>query len=301
MKNLSIIILNYNDAITTSSLADSLVTWDSPELELHIIIVDNKSADDSYRSLKRKYAHIENVDVILSERNGGYSYGNNFGARFAMEQYQSNYIAIANPDIQIDCETVLRLLETFDADDQIGMAAPVMKDTHGNFEIKSLKLPTYKEDLLACFNSTTAYSVLSGKFEYLNGNKSMIITQMLPGSFFVMKSAYLKEIGMLDENVFLFCEERILGRKLLDRNYKLVLRADLYFIHAHSVTINKAYDRVKSWRILMNSRFYYEKNYNQCSMIQLLVLKICMQLFIIGLPIESSLYRVVQRVKNVSH
>lgn len=293
-KEACFVVLNYNDAEITIKLVDSLCRWGVMENKMQVIIVDNKSQDDSYKKLVNYYKCQEKVDVLLTEKNGGYSYGNNWGAKYAINTYAPKYIVIANPDIEIHQSTFERLLKTFDIDENLAMVAPIMQDTNGNYSVYAQQLPDYKEDLKACFNSQKSKTIIKNNFEYFNQDKNMIITQMLPGSFFVIRTHIFEQIGMFDENVFLFCEERILGRKLYDNGYKAVLRTDLFFVHAHSVSIKKAYDSVKTWKMLMKSRLYYEKEYNKISRIQEIILKLCMNFFVINLKLRASVYKLLK-------
>jgi len=274
MKNVAFVVLNYNDAITTMSLVDVLVKWPKSEIDIHIVIVDNKSSDGSIEKFLERYKDERSVDVISSDYNGGYSYGNNFGVKYAINKYKSQYIAIANPDIEIDYNTFKELLETFDAEKSIAACAPVMKDLEGNYSIHSQFVPSFRDDLQACIDESKVKTVVKHDFTYVNDDKNKIITQMLPGSFFVIRAECLQNVGFFDEGVFLFCEERILGKKLADAGYKQILRSDLFFVHAHSISIKKNYDILKTWKILMTSRQYYQKKYNNITRVQLLLLKL---------------------------
>lgn len=294
MVNISFIVLNYNDAKTTISLVDNLIEWKKHPIDIHIIVVDNKSSDDSYSLLTKRYDSDEIVDVICSEKNGGYSYGNNFGVKFAIEHYNCSYIAIANPDIIVDYETIVNLIGTFSEDDNICMVAPVMKDADGNYSIHSQSLPSYQDDLAACFNSSKSKTINENNLTYINNNQAMVVTEMIPGSFFIVRADYFKAVDMFDENVFLFCEERIIGRKMKNCGYKSVIRSDLFFVHTHSVSIKKVYDTIKTWKILMESRYYYQKTYNRINFYKLLVLKISMVMFITCLEIKLKIYGILK-------
>ncbi len=273
MDLVAFIILNYNDADTTIKLVDGLSKYTGSLFDFQIIVVDNCSPDKSLEKLHEYYDANERIDIISSQRNGGYSYGNNFGVRYAIQKYNPEFLVIANPDIWVDEATVKNLLETFKEDEKLCMCSPVMKDVHGKGRIYSQTLPTYKDDLVACFYERNSKTIKTSKFDYLNGNQNMILTEMLPGSFFVTRTDLFQEIGMLDENVFLFCEERILGRRMKECGYKAVLRADLSFLHKHSTSINKAYKTIQTRKLILKSRIYYEENYNGINSMQSFILK----------------------------
>ena len=278
MSDISFVILNYNGYKETVRLIESLMKWDRSNLDFNIVIVDNCSSDDSFDRLRADFNQIEYIDVIKSWRNGGYSYGNNFGARYTIEKYNPKYIAISNPDVELEQDMVVKLIETFLLDDRIAICAPIMKALDGSYSIFSENLPTFEYDFRACFlwsKATTTnkdYSILY--------NENNIITEMVPGSFFVIRADYFVEIGMFDENVFLYCEERILGKRLKNLGYLSIKRADLFFVHAHAVTTSRSISALNRWKILLNSRLYYEKTYEKIKGWRLLLLKTVMKIYL---------------------
>lgn len=297
MKNsVSFVILNYNDANTVDLLMAQLLNWNINSDTFHLVIVDNQSTDCSFEYLYKKYKDIPFVDVIRSEKNGGYSYGNNFGAKFAIEKYNPKFIVISNPDIVIDCNTFQKLLETFEFDRKIAVTSPVMMDLNGNYKIRVQRLPEFKDDVAAC-SIKEKFHNLSDLKQHLESNENALITQMLPGSFFVIRADVFKEIGYLDENVFLYCEERILGKKILDAGYIQILRKDLFFTHAHSTSIKKTYNIIQTWKMIMKSRMYYQKQYNHISKFQEIKLKRNMNNFIFILSIKLKLIDIFKKKK----
>lgn len=293
MRTIAFIVLNYNDAKTTTGLVDELNKFCGTSFNHKIVVVDNDSPDGSLAVLCERYDHESGIDIIASDRNGGYSYGNNFGARYAIKKYHPDYIAIANPDIWVDERTVGELLDTFKEDDSICMCAPVMKDLKGNYKTAPLRLPEFKDDLKACFSEKKSKVRIAENFEYVNGKENMVFTDFLPGSFFIIRADVFENVGMLDEGVFLFCEERILGFRIKAQGYKAVLRTDLYFVHAHSVSINKAYKVLQTRKMILDSRLYYEINYNQISKWQILIYKLASSLSIYYLLARITIYNIL--------
>lgn len=289
MMDVCFIILNYNGFPETKDLVESLQRWDQSKLSFQTVIVDNCSTDQSFVQLSECFSSKDCVDVIRSEKNGGYSYGNNYGARFAIEKYHPQYLAIANPDIKITQDTVIALLKGFQVDNRIAMTAPAMKNTRGEYKLYAQKLPSFRDDFRACWTEKTSRTIVDN-YKTIPGEKNMILTEMLPGSFFVVKTPCFQEVGMLDEEVFLFCEERILGQRFKNLGYKIVLRSDLFFVHAHSVTIKKAMDNVKTWRLIWTSRVYYQREYNKVSKLNLVMLRFGAWYFLKMLVIKSRLH-----------
>ncbi len=280
MSKVSIIILNYNGFEESNKLMSEFMRWDPSQLDYNIVLVDNFSKDDSYFRLQEEFGMCERVDVIRSEKNGGYSYGNNYGVRFAISHYHPEYIAIANPDVMIDQKTMCSLLETFDEDEKIGMCAPVMTSIDGSYQICALKLPEYRDDLIGCRINSKPLNRVVADYKTLGSNDNFIISEMLPGSFFLIRTDVFVKVGMFDESVFLFCEERILGKKLKDAGFFGIIRSDLFFVHAHSTSIKKAMSMVQTWKLILSSRLYYEQNYLNTDTGRLLYLSFRMKLFL---------------------
>ena len=68
------VILNFNDEETVARLVHMIHDYDYLE---KIVLVDNHSTDDSWEQLQ--VLKDEKVELIRTEKNGGYGYGNNTG------------------------------------------------------------------------------------------------------------------------------------------------------------------------------------------------------------------------------
>ncbi len=283
MKNIAFVILNYNDSETTIKLVDDICLWNDNEFKYNIVIVDNRSTDESFNILFNKYVNDSLITVLQADKNGGYSYGNNLGAFYSIKHFSPDYIAICNPDIKVEQSTITKILNTFELDEKIAVVAPAMKKLDGEaINCNSNNIPTYKDDLVDCFASIYP-KLIKNKVKENDVYKScnnLLVTQTVPGSFFLIKTKVFEEIKGFDDNVFLFCEERILGRKLLEKNYISISQTDITFIHEHSKTIRKNIDIINSQKILYQSRLYYEQNYNKVRCVSLLFLKLCMKISI---------------------
>ena len=91
----AIIILNYNDLETTKNMLNLIKDYKILDL---IVIVDNKSLDNSYQELKK----FENskIKVLETDKNLGYAYGNNYGLNY-LENKNIDNVIISNPDVLV--------------------------------------------------------------------------------------------------------------------------------------------------------------------------------------------------------
>ena len=104
----AIIVLNYNDSKNTVNFVNKVVKYDILE---KIIVVDNLSSkENEFEELKS--LECEKVDVIRTDKNGGYAYGNNYGLKYIDEKYDDiEYVIISNPDVGIKEEDIITAIK----------------------------------------------------------------------------------------------------------------------------------------------------------------------------------------------
>ncbi len=255
---MDVLVLNYNDAQTTGDFLSMMRRYACVQT---ILIVDNCSTDDSFARLQA--LADDRITVIKTDRNGGYGYGNNFGIRYLQQHGRSDYILLANPDTVIS-EAALVETEAFLATHpDFALAAPFMCDAKGKRQINAaFRVGSRARFLLSISCLTTR---LSGGWFYpdlLQQQEGEREVEALSGSLFMMRRADMLTYGMFDENLFLYCEETVLGLKMRRAGKKLALLTGVEFIHNHSVSISKTYKSIrKRNRILQKSRSYVLRNY----------------------------------------
>ena len=65
------------------------------------------------------------------------------------------------------------------------------------------------------------------------------------------------DVGMFDENVFLYYEEDILFYKLRKKGYRVVADGDHEYLHDHGASTKKTYNRYSIYKIAAVSGRYY--------------------------------------------
>jgi GT2 family glycosyltransferase len=77
----------------------------------------------------------------------------------------------------------------------------------------------------------------------------------------MIKKNDFQNLGMFDEDIFLFGEENILSLKLKKNNKKVFLLKNTKYKHIHSKSINKEVSLNKKFSILRKSLFIYHTKY----------------------------------------
>ena len=278
------VILNYNDSKTTISLLSNIQHFQ--ELD-YIVIVDNKSTDDSYEQLKQ-YSN-EKVHVILTERNGGYGYGNNFGIWYSYNQLGATEVLIANPDIIFSAECVKALKTALFENKDCAIIAPVMINELGKRDLLiAWKIPTMVQDIL--WASTTINKLFGSKMlypsEYFEGKDSCFV-DVVPGSLLMVNTKIMIDIGMYDEEFFLYGEEKLLGYKLKQKGYKILLLLNQRYIHKKSASINKSFNLIAKHKLFLESKLLFLKKYYNVTGVRLLMIKMFFKLTLLEIYIIS--------------
>jgi len=262
-----IVILNYNDYDTTYEMIEQIKKYKCLN---HILIVDNKSTDRSYSKLKK----LENkkIEVIKTDENKGYAYGNNYGVRYLAEKYRIDSIIISNPDVIVSEDTINTLIDDLEKKEDISIIAPII-DEKGVLS-RGWKLPHFKEDLVSNINYFHKYSKKMMSYDDEHYSNKLSRVEAVHGCFFMIRLKDFKKVNYFDENTFLYYEENILGKKLKDNGMFTYVDNTVKVIHNLSVSVDKTYNSINKYKILKNSQKYYEKNYNNLNIFGIILLRI---------------------------
>jgi len=262
--NISLIVLNYNDYINTCKFIENIRDY---KVINKIIVVDNNSTDDSYEALN-KYSNNK-VIIIKTPKNGGYVF--------------------------FEEKIISSMIDIYNMYDKVGIVSPVMKNTKLQNVLSAWKLPLFKDDIILSFsilNKIFGNPVKYSKEELLN---DVNVVDVLSGSFFMISRTAIQDVDYLDEDTFLYCEERILSYKLKSKGYSNILVMNQNFVHHHSTSINKSIkSRVKRYKILQKSRMIYLCKYLKINKIEQIFFRI---VTILGI-IEQTIIECAKMIKN---
>ncbi len=270
---MDIVVLNYNDSESVIDYVNRIISYESIE---HIVIVDNKSTDNSYDKMKSVFRDHPKVDLLQTEKNGGYGFGNNRGVEFLVKNYDSEYIAITNPDVFYE-EGALRECERFLYEhNDYCVAAPRMKNIKGNYEMCSWKLPSWIE--LAAHSSVFLSRLIPMKYEVFESCENEIEqVDCVSGAMLCINTNLFMKCNMYDEGMFLYYEETLLAIKLRKAGYKSALLCPYSYVHYHSVSISKTFKSKFSKQMLMHtSQKYLLRNYYSLNILQRIIADVIM-------------------------
>lgn len=254
-----IIVLNYNDWVETERYCNAVKDFSTVDM---IVVVDNKSTDDSVEHLKQLVS--EKVKLVVAPANNGYSAGNNVGLKYILDNRIKGNIIISNPDIYFTNEDLEKILEPL-SDARIGISTGLI---HTNGQITSnfaWMLPGFWELLLNQYLVIYKIKRKLNNSMYCNYPKEgdkLIYCNCVSGCFFAMTTETLEQIGLFDERTFLYGEENILGYKIHENGQKTCVVVDTNIEHRQHQSIKKSVSsrkRNEKWNV--ESMMVYIKYY----------------------------------------
>ena len=237
--DVSLIILVYNDGRRASGLVEKIKDHKTFD---HIVIVNNCSTDDTYEVISATALTCPTkVTVISTPENGGYAKGNNFGVRYALDHFNSDYIFIANPDTFFTDETSHAMLCALKNHPEYGVAAPIV--TQGCNVWRLTGFASVIESLfLIIFNLDRRRL----KKRLISCGHTLVAVDVVEGSFFAISRYAYEKTGGFDERTFLYGEEMILSYRLRQAGLKTGVLTKERYDHLHSATIKKLNNNSKA-------------------------------------------------------
>jgi len=237
--SVSVILVNWNGRNDTLECLHSLAKVSYAPM--HIIMVDNASADDSVDAVKREFPSVE---VIPNKTNLRFAGGNNIGIKHALER-GSDYILLLNNDTTVDAEFLTELVKAADADPGIGMVGA--------------KIYYYDDPKRIWF--------AGGRIEWWKGWISHIglreedrgqydtarAVDYITGCCLLVKRPVIEKIGNLDEQFFMYGEDVDWCLRVCKAGFRLVYEPKAKIWHKLSVSAGGHFSWYKNWNKLKST------------------------------------------------
>ncbi|MBH2007647.1 glycosyltransferase family 2 protein [Candidatus Saccharibacteria bacterium] len=226
MNRVAIIILNWNCAEDSIECANSLL---GQTVVPDIIFVDNNSSDDSVERIEEYIRQKgDSITLIKNPVNSGFTGGINVGVRTALKK-EYEFIGTLNPDATADSRWVEYLTNEFTVDKSIGITTGILArtdkktlDTSGDFYTTwGIPGPRGRDGLI---------SDAPQQHEYIFG---------ATGGGFIAQSEVFRQVGLLDEVLFMYFEDVDFCFRAQLAGYKVRYTPGAIAYHKLSASTNK--------------------------------------------------------------
>ena len=262
-----IVILNYNDYENTIKMLEQIMDY---KCLSKIVVVDNCSTDESLEKIR--LFESKKIIVLESSQNKGYAYGNNLGLKYLEKETNCELAIISNPDVVVSESVIEALIQDMKKDETISFLGPKVLE-YGHIS-KGWKLPSFASELLSTMNYFNLFSFLLQRYKDSYYQEKLCDVEVIHGCFFMARLKDFKKIKYFDPHTFLYYEENILGYKARAKAMRVVVDTSLSVQHMGSLTVDKSLKKIKKYKALKKSMFYYEKEYRHLNILGMALLKL---------------------------
>ena len=229
-------------------------------------VVDNASGDGS---VERLQAGIEErgwgdrVELIASAKNVGFGAGNNLAFRAALGAADPpEYFYLLNPDAKPDPGAVRTLIEFMDAHPTIGLAGSKVRHPDGTLRNSAFRFPGVLSEVEAGLHVRLATRLLDKWRVPAEQPTSTSPVDWVSGASVIIRAETLQDVGMFDENFFLYFEETDLCLRAARAGWPTYYVVESEAEHIGQVSTGMKDTQKRRPRFWFESRAYYiRKNY----------------------------------------
>ena len=202
--DVTVSIVNWNTADELRGCLKSVISQDS-SVNFETIVVDNASSDASADMVISDFG--DRVKLIRNSANVGFGAAHNQAIKLS----RGRHVLLLNPDCRLLSGDVLgRMVRFMDESPDVGMLGPKMLNPDGTLQYSARRFPTM---FAAVFRHTLLGRLFpDNRFvrEYMMTDWDHAQTtdvDWLSGSALMVRRETFKDIGLLDERFFMYCED----------------------------------------------------------------------------------------------
>lgn len=201
--DIDLVIVTYNPNINLLlNLIDSI-----KHQVRNIYIVDNSNPKCN------KLEKLENINVIYLEENMGIAYAQNVGLKAALEN-SAKYVMLSDQDTIYPSNYVVNMIEAFSADNNVAAIAPLFKDINQKKDNEGFIVKK---------------RLFGSKLIYPKKGFHEVFQVIASGK--IILSKYLKDIGFMDESLFIDYVDIEWCWRAKKHKYKIIGNANVLITH----------------------------------------------------------------------
>ena len=292
MLDLSIIIVNWNAKGFLLECLESVIE-ETSRYQTEIIVVDNASSDGSPQAVIEKFP---NVILIRENRNLGFARGNNIGIR----QSKGRYVALINPDVRLLKGCIERLCAYMDQHPNVGMVGPKILNSDLTLQATNRKIPTIWNSFcnsLALYRLFPRSRFFSGQYTTYSNHEEILKAEVLSGCFWVVRREALSEVGLLDEDFFMYGEDLDWCKRFHESGWNVIYYPGAQAVHHGGASSSNAPVRFYVEKQRANIRYWNKHHSSSATICYVLTMWLYHAVRIIG-HISQRVVRPSKRVET---
>ena len=212
MPLVDVVIVSYNSRDRLRACVEPLLV--APDV--HVIVVDNASADASLDVIKGLP-----LTAIQLASNGGFAHGVNVGWRAG----SAPHVLLLNPDAHIGGDSLAQLIHAFEEIPEAGAVAPRIVHDDGSLEYSQRRFPQLRSTYAQALFLHRLFPRAAWTDELVRDHAAYEkrgTPDWVSGACILLRRKALEELNGLDEGFFMYAEDIDLCRRLRARGYGLL-------------------------------------------------------------------------------
>ncbi len=194
----------------------------------HLTVIDN-SPTDQLRALCKEFS----AEYIFNGKNLGYGKAHNLALTKSLDQ--SLYHLVLNPDVFFESDALEKIFHFMEEHRQAGLVMPKVFSAEGKLQMLCKLLPTpFDLATRRFFPFDSWFQKMNARYEMRKvGYERVMNVPFLSGCFMFLRMEAIKQVGLFDEQFFLYAEDTDLSRRLHEQFQTLFFPgAEIRHVHA---------------------------------------------------------------------
>lgn len=245
--DMSIILVCWNNKSYLSACLQSLYAVPL-RCRFDIVVVDNGSTDGSQRMVREQFPEIR---IIQNDHNVGLGKASNQG----IAATGGRYVLLLNNDTLVNGPSLDTLVAFLEATPTAGAAGGRLLNPDGSFQAGVNHFPSLHEEF---FIATRLGEWLWTGYPSHDGANQVTPTEWLGSACLLLRRAALDQIGLLDEEYFIYGDEADVQYRLKRAGWAVYYLPTVYTIHYGGRSLDRWRRRKMVYR---GKLLFFKKNY----------------------------------------
>ncbi len=247
---LTVVIVNWNTREFLSRCLASLFR-EADAVPMSVIVVDNASTDGSVDMLRNDYPH---VTVVANTENVGFVRANNQALALATGEW----VLFLNPDTELQAGALSGMLAYGRSHPDAGAIGPQLLNSDGTLQNSAFRFP----DPGRLFLEFVVSSALASRLER-PGSASVyaVRVDVIRGACLLIRLPLVRDIGGMNERLFMYAEETDLCYKVAARGYARMLLPDCRVKHHERQSVRQQQEWFMRYHYIRSTIVFLAENY----------------------------------------
>lgn len=220
--DLAIIIVSWNTREILRQCLQSVFASQTTK-KFKVWVVDNGSSDGSGQMIEDFFPQIQ---MISNDDNVGFAHANNQ----AIKASSSDYVMLLNPDTVVEKDVVETLINFLENKPDIGAVGPRLLNPDRTLQESAYPEPTLAREFWRLFHLDRFYYYA----KYPMDEWSLIDARdvdALMGACLLVRRRALDQVGLLDDNFFVYSEEFDLCTRIREYGWRISWVPTVFVVH----------------------------------------------------------------------